>query len=254
MRARLFSGLFALALLGGAPAVAAGTGETWGAAAKSYSPASLKGEWVWAFEGRLVRYQYAQLGLASFDGKGECVLTLAENSGANGGYDHASSACTYEVDETGLGRIDFALDGEVGAAMIAVGPKDVRLASPDPGNTGDGVMKRADVAPEALSGRWTFSMDGTIFGEKLGGAGVMAFDGEGSCSQAMAYNYGTGVQEVTTDSCTYEVLETGIGLATITYSNGTGGNAYFLTANGSKDLFLLTTAEGEVLYANGVRS
>ena len=251
MRIRLtvaISVLLAGALL---PTVAGGRA----APSLSFSPASLKGSWVWAFEGRLVRYQYAQLGLATFDGKGGCTLTLKENSGANGGYDHSSDACAYDVAKDGMGRIDFSLDGEAGAAMIAVGPKDVRLSSPDPGNAGDGVMKRASLATaEELVGRWTFSMDGTIFGEKLGGSGVMTFDGDGKCSQSMAYNYGTGVQSVTTDSCTYELEESGVGLATITYSNGTGGDSYFLTANGTKDLFLLTTAEGEILYAQGTKS
>lgn len=240
-----------MAVLAGIPSIAGGRA----APSMSFSPASLKGTWVWAFEGRLVRYQYAQLGLATFDGKGECTLTLMENSGANGGYDHASSRCTYEVGRNGMGNMDYALDGEEGAAMIAVGPKDVRLSSPDLGNTGEGVMKRASVvSPDELIGRWTFSMDGTIFGEKLGGAGVMTFDGNGKCSQALAYNYGTGVQEVTTESCTYELGENGIGLADITYSNGTGGDSYFLTASGMKDLFLLTTAEGEVLYGHGIKS
>ena len=221
----------------------------------SFSAKSLKGTWVWAFEGRLVRYQYAQLGLASFDGKGECTLALRENSGANGGYDHNSTACTYEVGKDGMGRMDYSLDGEEGSAGIAVGPKEIRLMSPDPGNTGDGVLKRAHVVEaDELIGRWTFSMDGTIFGEKLGGAGVMTFDGRGKCSQALAYNYGTGLQEVTTEACTYEIAEDGIGLADMTYSNGTGGDSYFLTAEGGRELFLLTTAEGEILFANGTKS
>ena len=251
MRKRIIIGLIAAAVVAAIPSIAGGRA----AAPTSFSAASLKGTWAWSFEGRLVRYQYAQLGLANFDGEKGCTLTLVENSGANGGYDHSSSSCTYEVGKDGLGRIDFALDGEAGAAMIAVGPKEVRMSSPDPGNSGDGVMKRASVvSPDRLAGRWTFSMDGTIFGEKLGGSGVMTFDGAGQCSQALAYNYGTGVQEVTTDACSYEVGENGIGLASITYSNGTGGDSYFLTANGTKDLFLLTTAEGEILYGHGVKS
>ena len=251
MRARLLIGLLAAVVIANVPSIAGSRS----AASMSFSAASLKGIWVWSFEGRLVRYQYAQLGIATFDGKGECTLALMENSGANGGYDHNSDSCTYEVDKSGMGSMDFSLDGEAGAASLAVGPKDVRLSSPDPGNTGDGVMRRASlVAPEDLVGRWTFSMDGTIFGEKLGGAGVMTFDGRGKCTQTLAYNYGTGVQDVTTDACTYEIGEGGIGLADITYSNGTGGDSYFLTANGTKDLFLLTTAEGEILFAEGVKS
>lgn len=251
MRVRLI-GIVAALLIANIPSVAGGRSA---AAPDSFSAASLKGTWVWSFEGRLVRYRYAQLGVAMFDGKGECTLALKENSGANGGYDHTSTACTYEVAESGMGSMEYSLDGEGGAAMLAVGPKDVRLASPDPANTGDGVMRRASlVAPEELVGRWTFSMDGTIFGEKLGGAGIMTFNGRGKCTQALAYNYGTGIQDVTTDSCTYEIGENGIGLADITYSNGTGGDSYFLTANRMKDLFLLTTAEGEILYAHGVKS
>lgn len=251
MRTRLLSGILALVVLAAVPSVAGSRA----APSMSFSAKSLKGTWVWAFDGRLVRYRYAQLGLATFDGKGECVVTVMENSGVNGAYDHNSSRCTYEVGKNGMGKIDYALDGEAGEVAIAVGPKDIRITSTDVGNTGSGVLRRAAlVAPEKLVGRWTFSMDGTIFGEKLGGAGVMTFDGRGKCSQSLAYNYGTGAQEVTTDSCTYELAETGIGFADIAYSNGTGGDSYFLTANGMKDLFLLTTADGEVLYAHGVKS
>lgn len=251
MRARLLIGVLAAVLIANIPSAAGSRSAT----PKSFSTASLKGTWVWSFEGRLARYQYAQLGIATFDGKGKCTLTLGENSGANGGYDHNSTSCTYKVAKNGMGSMEFSLDGEAGTAVLAVGPKDVRLTSPDPGNAGDGIMRRASlVAPEDLVGRWTFSMDGTIFGEKLGGAGVMTFDGRGKCTQALSYNYGTGLQEVTTDSCTYEIGEGGIGLADITYSNGTGGDSYFLTANGMKDLFLLTTAEGEILHAQGTKS
>ena len=251
MRSRLMRGLLVVVVLAAVPSVAGGQASP----SFSFSAASIKGTWTWAFEGRLVRYQYAQIGFASFDGKGECTLALMENSGANGGYAHNSTECSYEVDKTGLGRMDYSLDGEAGAATIAVGPKEIRLASPDPANTGDGVMKRASmVKPEELIGRWTFSLDGTIFGEKLGGAGVMTFDGKGGCSQALTYNYGTGLQEVTTDSCTYTLDEAGIGLADIAYSNGTGGDSYFVTGSGTKDLFLLTTVEGEILYGHGVKS
>lgn len=218
------------------------------------SEASLKGEWVWAFQGRLVRYNYAQLGIASFDGKGGCTLTLRENSGANGGYEHNSSACAYEVDKNGLGRIDFALDGEAGVVDIAVGPRDVRLASPDPGNAGAGWLRRASVVePSELSGRWTFSMTGTIAGENLGGAGLMTFDGKGKCGQTLSYNYGSGGQTVETDACTYQIEKDGIGLAQMTYSNGTGGDSYFVTGNGTKELYLLTIAEAEILSGWGTK-
>ena len=250
MRSRWLIGAVAAVLIASLPSVAGSRVAT----PTSFSAASLKGTWVWSFEGRLIRYQYAQLGVATFDGKGGCTLSLMENSGVNGGYDHNSTSCSYEIAKNGMGSMDYSLDGEAGAAAIAVGPKEVRLTSPDPGSAGDGVMKRASlVSPEELSGRWTFSMDGTIFGEKAGGAGVMTFDGKSKCSQTLAYNYGTGLQEVSAESCTYEIGEGGIGLADITYSNGTGGDSYFLTANGMKDLFLLTTAEGEILYAQGVR-
>lgn len=116
-------------------------------------------------------------------------------------------------------------------------------------------MRRVSiVSPGELVGRWTFSMDGTIMGEKLGGAGFMSFDGRGGCNQKLVDNYGAGAEEVTTDSCTYEIGENGIGFAEITYSNGTGGDSYFITASGTKELFLLTTARGEVLYGHGVKS
>ena len=244
--------MLAFALVAGAIPTTAITRE---APSVSFSARSLKGTWTWAFQGRLVRYQYAQLGLASFDGNGKCTLFLRENSGANGGYTHNSSACTYEVGKNGMGRIDYALDGEAGAASIAVGPKEVTLASPDPANTATGVMKRTrKVAAEDLVGRWTFSMTGTIATEQLGGAGIMTFDGRGKCSQAMAYNYGTGVQDVTTDACTYKIEEDGVGFADMTYSNGTGGDSYFVTSANGKELFLLATAEAEVLFGSGTKS
>ena len=225
-----------------------------GAATFTPSDASLKGEWVWAFQGRLVRYNYAQLGIAEFDGKGGCTLTLRENSGANGGYVHNSSACAYEVNKNGLGRIDFALDGEAGVVDIAVGPRDVRLASPDPGNAGSGWLRRASlVEANGLSGRWTFSVTGTIFGENLGGAGVMTFDGKGKCDQILSYNYGTGGQTVKTDACTYRIEEDRIGVAEMTYDNGTGGDSYFVTGNGTKELYLLTIADGEILSGWGTK-
>lgn len=251
MRRTLIAGLIAAAVVAGLPLVAGSQS----APSLSFSQASIKGTWVWSFTGRLVRYNYSQLGLANFDGKGGCTLTLVENSGANGGYDHNSSACAYEVGKDGMGTIDYALDGEAGAAMMSIGPKEIRLMSPDPANTATGLMKRASlVSADELIGRWTFSMGGTIAGENLGGAGIMTFDGKGGCSQTLAYNYGTGPQEVTTDACSYEVGETGIGSADITYSNNTGGDSYFLTANGTKELFLLTKAEAEILYANGIKS
>ena len=244
--------ILAGALVAGLIPAAAVTRE---APSMSFSSKSIKGTWTWALEGRLVRYQYAQLGLATFDGNGKCTILLRENSGANGGYVHNSSACDYEVGKDGMGRIDYSLDGEAGAAMIAVGPNEIRMSSPDPGNPADGVLKPAKpMVADKLIGRYTFSMDGTIATEKLGASGIMTFDGRGKCTQTMAYNYGTGLQEVTTDACTYTVDEDGIGDADITYSNGTGGDSYFLMANGGKEIFLLTKAEAEVLYGSGFKS
>lgn len=250
MRRRLLAGILAIAAVIAVPMVAGGRSGS----SLTFSAASVKGTWVWAFEGRLVRNQYAQLGLATFDGKKTCTLKLKENSGANGGYDHTSTQCTYSVGRNGMGSMTFSLDGEAGSALMAVGPSEVRLTSPDPGNAGSGVMRRASLAGIGdLVGRWTFSLEGSIFGEKLGGAGVMKFDGKGGCSQSLAYNYGTGVQEVSTETCTYSFDPNKIGLATITYDNDTGGDSYFLTANGTKQLFLLTTAEGETLFGHGIK-
>lgn len=251
MRKKMFL-MLAGALVAGLIPAAAITRE---APSMSFSSKSLKGTWSWYMEGRLVRYQYAQLGLITFDGKKDCTILLRENSGANGGYVHNSSACSYEVGKEGMGRIDFALDGEAASVNIAVGPKEIQMSSADAGNPSDGVLKPAKpMVADQLIGRYTFSLDGVIVTEKLGGAGIMTFDGRGKCTQTLAYNYGTGPQEVTTDACDYTVDEDGIGEAAITYSNGTGGDSYFLIANGGKDLFLLTQAEAEILYGTGTKS
>lgn len=251
MHRRLIPLVLAIAVMAALPLAAASRSVP----SMTFSSSSIKGTWVWAVEGRLVRYQYAQLGVAKFDGGKGCTLLLMENSGANGGYDHTSTQCTYEVGKDGMGRMDYSLDGEAGSASIAVGPKEVRVMVPDQGNTGVGVMKRASlVAADELVGRWTFSLSGTIFGEKLGGAGVMTFDGDGGCTQSLAYNYGTGLQQVKTETCKYQFDPNKIGLADIAYDNGTGGDSYFLTANRTKELFLLTIAEGEILFGHGRKS
>lgn len=243
--------LAVIAVVGALPLAALGRV----AAAKTYSNATIEGLWTWSVDGSLgTRYRYAQIGTASFDGKGECVLTLIENSGLNAAYDHNSDACTYEVAKTGMGSMVFSLDGEAGAASIAVGKGEIRLSVPDAANVGVGVLKRytaLDVSE--LSGSWSFSYNGTIFSERIAGAGVTSFDGAGKCEQLMAYNYGTGVQNVTTESCVYEVSETGIGSATLTYDNGTGGDFFFIPRAGGKELVMLTKVEGEILLGEARR-
>ena len=67
---------------------------------------------------------------------------MRENSGANGGYDHNSSACSYEISKKGEGRIDFSLDGETGAAEFVVGPGRIVFIAPDEGTVAAGEMIR----------------------------------------------------------------------------------------------------------------
>jgi hypothetical protein len=217
-----------------------------------FSQKSIKGSWAWSWAGRLVRYPFASIGIATFDGKGKCTMVLKENSGVNGAYDHKSTTCEYKVGKSGFGNAEFNLDGEAGAIVFAVGRGEIRFASPDEGAVAEGVMKRfSRVAVSDLVGRWSFSLDGTVFGEKISGAGVMTFDGAGKCSQKLMYNYGTGPQNVTTESCTYAVDEGGIGSADISYSNGTGGDIFFVMGARAKEIFMLATAEGETIYGTG---
>lgn len=240
----------ALLVIGAVPLVAYGRA----AAPSGYSKESIKGKWAWSYSGQLAnRYKFASLGIASFDGKGGCVLTLRENSGANGGYVHNSSECSYDVAKTGLGRIDFALDGEAGAAELVVGRGRISFVAPEEGSVALGEMLRlAPSTGKAAAGKYSFSLDGSIFGERMTGIGTMSLTAGGKCSQTMVYNYGTGPQRTKTETCTYTFPEDGIAEASITYDNGTGGDLYFVVAKGGR-IYLLTRAEGEVIAGTGYR-
>lgn len=222
------------------------TSETF--ATSSYSAASIEGDWAWLFSGQLAsRYKFSSLGKASFDGEGGCTLTLRENSGANGGYEHNSSACSYDISRKGEGRIDFALDGEAGAAEFVVGPRRIVFIAPEEGTVAAGEMIRLGSATgSAAAGRWTFLLDGSLFGEKLTGVGTMTMSSNGKCAQTLVYNYGTGTQRTKSTSCTYAFAEDGIADVEMTYDNNTGGNMYFVLGKGGRAYFL-TKAEGEVI-------
>lgn len=220
----------------------------------SYSKDSLRGAWAWSFSGQLAsRYKYAQIGTATFDGKGGCVLKVRENSGANGGYVHNSSACSYDVDKNGLGLIEYALDGEAGVAEFAIGHGRVALISPDAGNIALGEMLRlAPATGKAAAGKYSFSLDGSIAGERMTGVGTMSVTAGGKCTQTMVYNYGSGPQRTKTETCTYTFDEDGIAEADIAYDNGTGGDLYFVLAKGGR-AYILTRAEGEVIGGTAYR-
>ena len=217
-------------------------------ATSSYSAGTIEGDWAWLFSGQLAsRYKFSSVGTANFDGKGGCTLTLRENSGANGGYEHNSSACTYEISKKGEGRIDFSLDGEAGAAEFVVGPGRIVFIAPDEGTVAAGEMIRlAPATGSTAAGRWTFLLDGTLLGEKLTGVGTMTMSSNGKCAQSLVYNYGTGIQRTKSTSCTYAFAEDGIADVDMAYDNGTGGDMYFVLAKGGRAYFL-TTAEGEII-------
>lgn len=217
-------------------------------ATSSYSAASIEGDWAWLFSGQLAsRYKFSSLGAANFDGKGGCTLALRENSGANGGYEHNSSACTYEINKKGEGRIDFALDGEAGAAEFVVGPGRIVFIAPEEGTVAAGEMVRlAPATGSAAAGRWTFLLDGTLLGEKLTGVGTMTMSSDGKCAQSLVYNYGTGPQRTQSTACTYTFAPDGIADVEMSYDNGTGGNMYFVLGKGGRAYFL-TKAEGEII-------
>ena len=221
---------------------------------RSYSKESLRGAWAWSFSGQLAsRYKYAQIGIATFDGKGGCVLKVRENSGANGGYVHNSSACSYEVAKDGLGRMDYSLDGEAGVAELVVGHGRVGLMSPDAGNIAVGEMLRlAPATGKAAAGKYSFVLDGSIAGERMTGVGTMSLTAGGKCTQTMVYNYGSGPQRTKTETCAYTFDEDGIAEADIAYDNGTGGDLYLVLAKRGR-AYMLTRAEGEVIVGTAYR-
>lgn len=225
------------------------------AASATYSKASIAGTWTWSLDGSLgVRYRFAQIGIATFDGKGGCTIALKENSGVNGAYDHNSDECTYDVSKTGMGTMEYSLDGEAGAASIAVGKGEIRVAIPDEATVGGGILKRHRAMDLGdLKGSWSFSYGGSIFGERIAGAGVMSFDGAGKCSQAITYNYGTGEQVTESESCIYEIGEDGFGSVTMSYDNGTGGDFFFIPRANGNELVMLTTPRGEILIGDAQR-
>lgn len=232
------SGLFGLS----------GSATSEGFATSSYSASSIEGDWAWLLSGQLAsRYKFSSIGTANFDGKGGCTLALRENSGANGGYDHNSSACEYEINKKGEGRIDFSLDGEEGAAEFVVGPGRIVFIAPEEGIVAAGEMVRlAPATGSAAAGRWTFLLDGTLLGERLTGAGTMTMSSDGKCSQFLVYNYGTGLQRTKSTNCTYTFAPDGIADVEMDYDNGTGGNMYFVLGKGGLAYFL-TKADGEVI-------
>ena len=246
MRALLAVALIAVAAV---PLVAYGRSTP-----RSYSKESLRGAWAWSFSGQLAsRYKYAQIGRATFDGKGGCVLKLRENSGANGGYDHASSACSYEVAKNGLGSMEYSLDGEAGAVEFVIGHGRVALISPDAGNVALGEMLRlAPATGRTAAGKYSFALDGSIAGERMTGVGTMSLTAGGKCTQTMVYNYGSGPQRTKTESCTYTFGEDGIAEADIAYDNGTGGDLYFVLAKRGR-AYMLTRADGEVIVGTAYR-
>ena len=240
----------ALLLVAAVPVVAYGRSG----GATGYSKASIEGSWAWLNSGQLAsRYKFAQVGIATFDGKGKCTIALRENSGVNGGYTHTSTQCSYDVDKAGLGRADFSLDGEAGSIELVVGPKRIAFMAPDEATVSMGEM--VPVAPStgrAAAGDYSFSLDGTLFGERITGVGTMSLSADGKCSQTLVYNYNTGPQRTKTESCTYSFADDGIAEAAIAYDNGTGGDMYFVVAKGGR-VFMLTKADGEIIPGVGYR-
>lgn len=242
--------LAALMLVAAIPLVAYGRSYS----RTTYSKETIKGSWAWLYSGQLAsRYKFTSIGIAKFDGKGGCTLTLRENSGVNGGYEHNSSECSYDVAKTGLGRIDFALDGEPGSVEMAIGHGRISFMAPEEGTIALGEMLRAAPSTtKAVKGNYSFGLDGTIAGEQMTGVGTMKFAADGKCSQKLVYNYGTGPQKTKSESCTLTFAEDGIGEVDMAYDNGTGGDMYVVVAKGGR-VYLLTTAGAEIISGAGYR-
>lgn len=223
-------------------------------AAPGFSAASIAGTWTWSYSGKLVRNQFASIGIATFDGKGGCSILLKENSGVNRSYDHKSVSCSYEVQKNGTGEADFSLDGEEGLIAFSVAGNEIAFVSPETGVVAAGIMRRgARVVNKEPVGDWSLLLDGTIYGERATGSGMMTFHRGGKCSQSLVFNLGTGSQPLTTESCTYQVDDKGFGLLDITYDNGTGGDAHFVVSDRGRRMTLLTAARGEILLGSGLR-
>lgn len=240
----------AVGLLGIVPLVAYGRSYSkW-----PYAKDSVRGTWAWSYSGQLAsRYKFASIGTATFDGKGGCTITLRENSGVNGGYDHNSSECSYDIAKTGFGRMDYSLDGEAGSAELIVGHNRISFVAPEEGTVAVGEMLRlASSTPKAASGNYSFAVEGSVFGEPMTGVGKMRFKADGKCMQRIIYNYGTAAQKTKSESCSFSFAEDGIGEVDMTYDNGTGGDLYFVVAKGGR-LYMLTKAEGEVITGTAYR-
>lgn len=258
--------LLTMALAGGPLAAAPGV-----ASDGSETPPNIEGTWGWSFSGFLAKYPFSQVGYVTFQPGGTCQIALRENSGANGGYTHNSSACTYTVADDSTGRIDYSLDGEEGEVEMVVSQATgtIRLVSPTQGTVGGGELRRAAIPTKpSLAGTWTLSMEGAIANTAAAyGAGSITFDGAGKCTGSLTYNYGTGVQDVTTRTCTYTIDKaSGIGLADITYSNDTGGDFFFAVMDDGhfrcgdapahdegRQMALLATARLEILGGTAVK-
>ena len=237
----------AVLIVGAAIPVLAGAGVT----APRFNDSSIAGTWLWTNMGQLAtKYNFGQVGFATFDGRGKCTIALKENSGANGAYDHNSDSCTYKVAKDGTGSVEFSLDGEAGAVDFAIAGDQISFMSPDAATVSAGTMWRGGAKQPA--GEYGFLLQGTIFSEAVTGAGVMTFGPKGKCSQSLVYNYGTGPQSVKTTACTYTTdAKTGFISVAATYDNDTGGDS-FAVVNGDRMSFV-TTVEGEILVGQGAR-
>jgi hypothetical protein len=133
------------------------------------SKASIAGAWTSSYSGRLVRYPFASISIATFDGKGKCTIALKENSGVNQAYDHNSVSCSYEVAKDGMGTAEFSLDGEEGSIAFSVARDEIAFVSPDAAVVAAGVMRPwARVGKRGPAGEWAFLLDGSIYGERYG--------------------------------------------------------------------------------------
>ena len=231
------------------------------------APAALPditGLWTWSQTGVLGRYPFGQIGYANFKADRSCSIALRENSGANGGYVHNSSACTYTVAANGTGRIDYALDGEAAVATLVISDATdtIRLMSPVEATPATGELRRAATPTAAnVAGTWTFTLNGSIATTPAGGVGTMTLNGSGGCNVSFTYNLGTGPQALTSSLCTYRIDKaSGIGSTDITYSNGSAGDFFFVAMDDAhyrcpgaaahyegRRMYLLTTAVLEIL-------
>lgn len=82
---------------------------------KSYAMTAtqLKGVWNVRTDAKLGELPVVFVGVASFDGRGTCSLTVTENNPVERFHDHHSTSCAYSIEANGRGTFTTTLDDGV---------------------------------------------------------------------------------------------------------------------------------------------